>query len=312
MSGRSTDRASAAARNDLVRRIPQRFFSRANPHIRCLTRALRRRRVDRARLGRRRRSGPSRHDGDVDRHFGERFGAAALLSIVGGGAQFLGAPRRSRAGQVTTFDPATGQTITSTQQTLASQGAQIGTQEVARTMTAMAQEALKESLDPADGSCRPGRGDHRRRTTRPRFFWRRGGRREDGGPPVCARWRAKVHTRPDPAVAWSIRFRGDERSRLRKIPRSGQGDNAIAQLARPAADGEGWQDKFPSLAVALGRLGDLLADPMLTEISVNAPGVVFVERPATSDGRDLGSAMRCGLDTLVVGARSRRDQPAHQ
>ncbi len=83
--------------------------------------------------------------GDVDRHFGERFGAAALLSIVGGGAQFLGA-LGSRAGQVTTIDSATGQTITSTQQTLASQGAQIGTQEVARTMTAMAQEALKESL----------------------------------------------------------------------------------------------------------------------------------------------------------------------
>ena len=49
-------------------------------------------------------------------------------------------------GQVTTIDPATGQSITSTQQTLASQGAQIATQEVARTMTAMAQEALKESL----------------------------------------------------------------------------------------------------------------------------------------------------------------------
>ena len=32
------------------------------------------------------------------------------------------------------------------EQTLAPQGAQIGTQEVARTMTAMAQEALKESL----------------------------------------------------------------------------------------------------------------------------------------------------------------------
>ena len=54
--------------------------------------------------------------------------------------------------------------------------------------------------------------------------------------------------------------------------------NAIAELARPATDGEGWRDKFPSLAVALGRLGDLLADPMLTEISVNAPGIVFVER----------------------------------
>ena len=53
---------------------------------------------------------------------------------------------------------------------------------------------------------------------------------------------------------------------------------AIAQLAKPVSDGEGWRDKFPSLAVALGRLDDLLADPMLTEISVNAPGIVFVER----------------------------------
>lgn len=83
--------------------------------------------------------------GDVDRHFGERFGAAAALSIVGGGAQFLGA-LGTRMGQTTTIDPVTGQTITSTQQTLTSQGAQIATQEVARTMTAMAQEALKESL----------------------------------------------------------------------------------------------------------------------------------------------------------------------
>jgi type IV secretion system protein VirB11 len=54
--------------------------------------------------------------------------------------------------------------------------------------------------------------------------------------------------------------------------------NAIAQLARPTATSDAWQDRFPSLAVALSRLGDLLDDPLLTEISVNAPGVVFVER----------------------------------
>jgi len=54
--------------------------------------------------------------------------------------------------------------------------------------------------------------------------------------------------------------------------------NAIAQLAKPATASETWQDRYPSLAVALGRLDDLLGDPLLTEISVNEPGVVFVER----------------------------------
>jgi type IV secretion system protein VirB10 len=93
--------------------------------------------------------------GYVDNKVLERFGSAILLTVAGGAAQFigtLGVPSQDLQGQrtVTTVDPLTG-AVTTTQlpQTGGQQLAnarQIAAQTTAQTLTTLAQEALRDSL----------------------------------------------------------------------------------------------------------------------------------------------------------------------
>jgi type IV secretion system protein VirB10 len=93
--------------------------------------------------------------GYVDNKYLERFGSAILLTVAGGAAQFigtLGVPNQDLQGArtVTTVDPVTG-AITTTQ--LPQSGGQqltnarqIAAQTTAQTLTTLAQEALRDSL----------------------------------------------------------------------------------------------------------------------------------------------------------------------
>jgi type IV secretion system protein VirB10 len=93
--------------------------------------------------------------GYIDNKYLERFGSAILLTVAGGTAQFigtLGVPNQDLQGPrtVTTVDPVTG-AITTTQlpQTGGQQLAnarQIAAQTTAQTLTTLAQEALRDSL----------------------------------------------------------------------------------------------------------------------------------------------------------------------
>ncbi|AUD00139.1 conjugal transfer protein (plasmid) [Bradyrhizobium sp. SK17] len=93
--------------------------------------------------------------GFVDNHYMERFGSAILLSIVGGAAQFLsayGQNTNNTSGNgsiITTTDPVTGvvmQTQTGVNQ-LNLQARQIAAQNVSQTLTNIAQEALRNSIN---------------------------------------------------------------------------------------------------------------------------------------------------------------------
>ena len=91
--------------------------------------------------------------GEVDRHYFERFGSAILLSIVGGGSQYLaGLGQSSYANRTTStsaFDPVTGLTTTSTtgpdQQSLYAR--QIAAQQTSTTINSLANEALRNSIN---------------------------------------------------------------------------------------------------------------------------------------------------------------------
>lgn len=87
--------------------------------------------------------------GEVDRHYFERFGAAILLSVVGGGAQYLSQLGTSTTANRATsvYDPATGLTTTSglDQQSLYAQ--RIAAQQTSQTVTSLANEALKNSIN---------------------------------------------------------------------------------------------------------------------------------------------------------------------
>jgi len=94
--------------------------------------------------------------GFVDNHYVERFGAAIMLSVVGGAAQFLSAYGQNTDGYgngtvITSTDPVTGvvtQTQTGVNQNqLSLQARQIAAQNVSQTLTNIAQEALRNSIN---------------------------------------------------------------------------------------------------------------------------------------------------------------------
>ena len=92
--------------------------------------------------------------GEVDKHYVERFGSAILLSVVGGGAQYLaGLGNQSgyanQSTSTSTTDPVTGLTTTTVtgpdQQSLYAR--QIAAQNTSQTLTSIANEALKNSIN---------------------------------------------------------------------------------------------------------------------------------------------------------------------
>jgi type IV secretion system protein VirB10 len=88
--------------------------------------------------------------GEVDNHFLQRFGSAALLTITGGVAQFVGNLGNNNAttGATYAYDPTTGNLIpisNTANQTLAT-ARQIGAQTAAQSVSQMAQEALKDEI----------------------------------------------------------------------------------------------------------------------------------------------------------------------
>ncbi|WP_296706046.1 type IV secretion system protein VirB10 [Rhodoblastus sp.] len=88
--------------------------------------------------------------GEVDNHFLQRFGSAALLTITGGVAQFVGNLGNNNAttGATYAYDPNTGNLIpisNTANQTLAT-ARQIGAQTAAQSISQMAQEALKDEI----------------------------------------------------------------------------------------------------------------------------------------------------------------------
>ncbi len=95
--------------------------------------------------------------GFVDNHYLERFGSAVMLSLVGGVSQFLSAYGQNTNNTngngtiITTTDPVTGivtQTQTGVNQNqLSLQARQIAAQNVSQTLTNIAQEALRNSIN---------------------------------------------------------------------------------------------------------------------------------------------------------------------
>lgn len=90
--------------------------------------------------------------GIVDKHYFEKFGSAILLSIVGGGAAYI-ANLGNQAGQygqgqISYIDPSTGQPVLSQAQPNQNSryAQQIAGQQVAQTMTRIAEEALRDSI----------------------------------------------------------------------------------------------------------------------------------------------------------------------
>jgi type IV secretion system protein VirB10 len=89
--------------------------------------------------------------GEVDDHFVERFGSAMMLTIAGGTAQFIGAlgSDQSSSGVQYAYDSSTGQLIpiAGSQNSTLNSARQIGANTVAQSVTKMAEEALKNSIN---------------------------------------------------------------------------------------------------------------------------------------------------------------------
>ena len=90
--------------------------------------------------------------GEVDKHFLDRFGSAALLTITGGAAQFvagLGNNQNLYAGQQYALDPTT-QTLVPisgpSQNQILQNGRQVGAQSASQSISRMAEEALKDEI----------------------------------------------------------------------------------------------------------------------------------------------------------------------
>ena len=96
--------------------------------------------------------------GEVDNHYVERFGSAILLTLVGGGAQYIAGLGQQRnvndynagSGNIQVVDPATGR-VTIIQQNnnqyVDQYGRQIASQTIAQSLTQLANEALRDSIN---------------------------------------------------------------------------------------------------------------------------------------------------------------------
>ncbi len=97
--------------------------------------------------------GRTGNSGIIDNHYIQRFGSAVALSILGGLSQYisgLGQQQQAGNGQtITTTDPVTGQTTTTSIQPNQNQqnARQIASQQVSSTLTNLANEALKSSIN---------------------------------------------------------------------------------------------------------------------------------------------------------------------
>ena len=91
--------------------------------------------------------------GEVDKHFLDRFGNAALLTITGGVAQFvaqLGQNNNQNTNQSYVLDPTTGTLIplagATSQNQIAANARSIGAQTMSQSIQKMAEEALKDEI----------------------------------------------------------------------------------------------------------------------------------------------------------------------
>ena len=93
--------------------------------------------------------------GEVDKHFLDRFGNAALLTITGGVAQFVAQLGQNNNNQATNqtyaFDPTSGTLIpiagTSSSNQIALNARSIGAQTMSQSIQKMAEEALKDEIN---------------------------------------------------------------------------------------------------------------------------------------------------------------------